>query len=188
MFCHQCGNRTNENASFCTVCGAVLQAETQQSSTASASVSAPVRSRSTTKNKQRKNGVMNILLIAVSIILVLMGIGQMALMIAGRSATAHVTSYEQQLYINNDDSTRNPSRYRVVYEFSVNGERYTGSVTRVFEGGSHMKQTIPIRYLLIWPHINSEDSGKESLTGPVMVGVGVLIFVLGIKKKRAGNT
>lgn len=186
MFCRQCGNRINENASFCPACGAALQTEAQPFSTASAPVSAPVRSSYSTKKNQPKDGLMNILLIAVSVILILLGIGQMALMIAGRSTTAHVTGYEQVLFMHNDDSTRNPSRYKVAYEFSVKGERYTGSVTRVFEGGSHMKQTIPVRYLLIWPYINSEDSGKESLAGPVMVGAGVLILVLSIKKKRTG--
>ncbi len=184
MFCRQCGNRTNENAGFCPVCRTALQAETQQSSIASVPAPATVGSGYNAKNKQRKNGAMKILLIAVGVILLLMGISQMALMIAGSAATAHVTGYEQVLFMNNDESTRNPSRYKVTYEFSVNGEHYTGSVTRVFDGGSHMKQTIPIRYLLIWPHINSEDSGKESLAGPVMVGAGVLILILGIKKKR----
>ena len=112
-----------------------------------------------------------------------MGVGYMALSVVGRTTTAEVTGIEQVLLINNDDSTRNPSRYKLEYTFSVGGEQYTGSVTRVFEGGSHMRSTIEVRYLPFWPHVNTEDGGSAGFAGPVMVGVGVLVLVLGIREK-----
>ena len=122
-------------------------------------------------------------MIPAAVILILLGIGQLALGVAGSPVTARVTGYEQVIFVNNDDSTRNPSRYKLEYEFSVNGERYTGSVTRVFPGGSHMRQTIPVRYLPFWPHVNTEDGGSAGFAGSVMVGVGVLVLVLGIREK-----
>jgi hypothetical protein len=115
------------------------------------------------------------LIIPVSVILMLLGIGHLA--------TAQVTDYEQVMFVNNDDSTRNPSRYKLEYEFSVSGQRYTGSVTRVFPSGSHMRQTIPVRYLPFWPHVNAEDGETAGLAGPIMTGLGVLLFVLEIKRK-----
>jgi len=107
----------------------------------------------------------------------------MAIAVVGRTATAQVTGYEQKYIIQNDESTRNPSRYKLDYAFSVNGERYTGSVTRVFPGGSHMRQTLPVRYLPFWPHINAEDSGGMNPAGPVILGAGILLLVLEMKRK-----
>lgn len=125
-------------------------------------------------------------MIPVAIILILLGIGSMALVVAGRTVTTQVTGYEQVLYLNNDDSTRNPSRYKLEYRFSVNGELYTGSVTRVFSGGSHMRQTISVRYLPFWPHVNAEDSGGVNPAGPVTLGTGILLLVLAFSGSRSG--
>ena len=74
---------------------------------------------------------MDALLIPVAIILILMGIGCMGLAVVGRTVTAQVTGYEQRPIMNKDESTKNPSRYKLEYQFSVNGERYTGSVTGI---------------------------------------------------------
>jgi hypothetical protein len=126
---------------------------------------------------------MDLLMIPVAVILILIGFGHMALAVVGSTATAQVTGYEQKYIINKDESTRNPSRYKLEYQFSVNGERYSGSVTRVFPGGSHMRQTIPVRYLPFWPHVNAEDGETAGLAGPVMTGLGILLLVLEIKRK-----
>jgi hypothetical protein len=126
---------------------------------------------------------MDLLMIPAAVILILLGIGQLALGVVGSTATAQVTGYEQKYIINNDDSTRNPSRYKLEYQFSVGGEQYTGSVTRIFPGGSHMRQTLPVCYLPFWPHVNAEDGETTGLAGPVMMGVGVVVLVFGIKKK-----
>jgi len=81
-----------------------------------------------------KDRIMDLLMIPIAIILILLGISQLALGVVGSTVTAQVTGYEQKYIINNDESTRNPSRYKLDYAFSVNGKRYTGSVTRVFPG------------------------------------------------------
>ena len=126
---------------------------------------------------------MDFVVILVASVLILMGIGSMALTVVGSTTTAQVTGYEQVLFVNNDDSTRNPSRYKLEYQFAVGGERYTGSVTRRFEGGSHMRQTLPVRYLSFWPHVNAEDGETAGFAGSVMVGFGVVVFVFGIRRK-----
>ena len=129
-----------------------------------------------------KGRIMNFVVIAIAMILILMGIGSMALSIVGSTTTAQVTGYEQVLFVNNDDASRNPSRYKLEYAFSIGGERYTGSVTRIFEGGTHMRQTLPVRYLPFWPHVNAEDGKTAGLAGPIMVGLGVVVFVIGVRK------
>ncbi len=122
-------------------------------------------------------------MIPVAIILVLLGIGSAALTVVGSTTTAEVTDYEQVMFDNNDDSSRNPNRYKLEYQFSVNGERFTGSVTRVFPGGSHMRQTLQVRYLPFWPQVNAEDGGMAGPAGLIMIGIGVVLLVLGVKNK-----
>ena len=123
---------------------------------------------------------MKYLMLITATILILLGIGQIALTVVGRTATGYITNYEKQLLLNNDDSTRNPSRYKVDYQFAVDGKRFTGSVTKIYERGIPAKsdgtaQNISVRYLPIWPHVNAEDSNKESVAGPIMLIVGVLM-------------
>ncbi|MDP3059000.1 MAG: hypothetical protein Q8N36_06040, partial [bacterium] len=101
----------------------------------------------------------------------------------GKTIKASVTAYEQQAIVNNDISTRDSRRYRVEYQFTVNGVRYTGSVTRLFEGGSHIRQTISVRYLPFWPHVNAEDSDEVGLIGPIMIGLGALLLAFRSKKR-----
>lgn len=129
--------------------------------------------------------IMDLARVPIAVIIIMIGFGHIALTVAGKTVTAQVTGYEQRYIINNDDSTRNPSRYQLDYQFAVNGERYTGSVTRVFEGGSHMRQTISVSYLPFWPHVNAEDSGGLSLVGPIVTGAGILLLVFEIKRKRS---
>jgi hypothetical protein len=126
---------------------------------------------------------MDLLMIPLAVVLILLGIGQMALGVVGSTTIAQVTGYEERYVINNDASTSDPGRYKLEYEFSVNGKIYNGSVTRVFPGGDHMRQTLPVRYLPFWPHVNAEDSEKVSITGPVITGVGILLLVLEIRRK-----
>ncbi|NLB19369.1 MAG: hypothetical protein GX829_00680 [Clostridium sp.] len=128
-----------------------------------------------------KRWFFKILMMLVALMLLVMGIGNAALQLVGKPAVAQVTNYEQVLYLNNDESSRNPSRYKVNYQFSVDGQRYTGSVTRVFNGGSHMKETIPVQYLGFRPNINGEDRSDVDLTSLLLVGSGLVLFVLVIK-------
>lgn len=183
MFCVNCGNEINKNARFCTACGAALQTQTQPVAAAPVQAPAPVILQNAPGKKPRKKGLMDLLMIPVAIIILLMGTGYMALMLAGGTVTAQVNGYEQVLILNNDVSTRNPSRYKLEYQFAVNGERYDGSVTRVFEKGSHLQKTLQVRYLPFWPHVNAEDGTGMVLAGPVMIGVGILLLVFRAKKK-----
>lgn len=178
MFCKGCGTKLPDGAKFCTACGT----QSRRQSSSKAKEAQPVAPFHGSVNRSCKNG-RTALLLTVSIILILLGLGHMALSAAGRTIPAQVTNYEQQYIINNDESTRNPSRYKLEYQFAVNGERYTGSVTRVFPGGSHMRQTILVRYLPFWPHMNAEDDAEMGLTGPVIMGLGVLMLALALRKK-----
>ncbi len=176
MFCKNCGSKLPKEVGFCAGCGAKLIAQT------SALRARPFLTH-TAMRKPLKNVRMEWLLLPIAVLLILLGIGYMALAVTGKPITAQVIDYEQVLFINNDDSTRNPSRYKLDYQFAINGERYTGSVTRIFQGGSHMRQTIMVRYLPFWPHVNAEDSGGASLAGPIMTGAGILLLVFEVKSK-----
>ena len=180
MFCLNCGNAVDENTRFCASCGAAQRREDSVPPPASA---VPVSSRPTAPRKSLKDRIMDSLLIPVGVILLLMGVGYMTLSVVGKTTTAQVTGYEQMLILNDDDSTRNPSRYRLEYELTVNGKRYDGSVTRIFENGSHMRTTIQVRYFPFWPHVNAEDRDVNPV-GPVTLGVGVLTLAVGVRKKR----
>jgi hypothetical protein len=176
MFCRYCGTENPAQASFCSGCGT----KTGDLMDASQSTSASKRKFTCQSPKKR---LIDQLMIPIAVILILLGLSQLALKVAGSQAKAQVTGYEQVLLANNDESTRNPNRYKLDYQFAVGGERYTGSVTRIFEGGSHMRQTISVRYLPFWPHVNAEDGEKAGFAGPVMVMAGVAVFVFGVKKK-----
>lgn len=122
-------------------------------------------------------------MIPVAIILILMGIGGTVLVAAGRTVTAQVTGCEQVLFLYDDPSTRDIRRYKLDYQFAINGERYTGSVTRIFENGSHVRSTIPVRYISSCPHLNAEDRIGVVFAGLLMLGSGVLLFLPVFRKK-----
>lgn len=122
-----------------------------------------------------------ILLFIVALMLIIMGVGNIALQVAGKSTVAKVMDYEQVLYLSNDDSSRNPNRYKVNYQFAVEGQQYRGSVTRVFKDGSHMRETMAVLYLTMRPSINGEDRGNLSPTGLVLIASGVVLFILSLR-------
>ena len=189
LFCVHCGNVINEKARFCNTCGAALGQEVYAAAPVSqpAVVQAPFK---TASSQRQSGGGMRWLILPVAILILIIGIGYTGLLVAGKTTKANVTGYKQQLYQNNDQSTRDSRRYKVDYAFAVNGERYTGSVTRIFEGGSHIRKTIPIRYLSFWPHINAEDSSGSVLVGPILAVLGVFLCVVELKAKarsRAGR-
>ena len=186
MFCKHCGTQLQAGAGFCSNCGAAQRRKDSVHPPAPdvpVSGRPPAACRPTAPRKPLKDRIMDSLVIPVAIILILIGIGYIFLAFVGKTTTAQVTGYEQVMFINNDESTRNPSRYKLEYQFSVGGERYTGSVTRVFSGGSHMRQTLPVRYLPFWPHVSAEDGEPAGFAGSVMAGAGVVVLVFGVKKK-----
>jgi hypothetical protein len=187
MFCEKCGNKLPDEANFCVNCGA---ARRQEAFAPARPVAPPADSAleqagngSTAQNGPRGKKIMDLLLIPVGLIMILLGIGGMALIVSGRTTTAQVVDYEQVMYLNNDESSRDPRRYKLEYQFTVNGERYTGSVTRIFEGGSHMRQTLTVRYLPFWPSVNDEEGHGNILGSLAMSGLGVLLLVAGSRQK-----
>lgn len=44
-----------------------------------------------------------------------------------------------------------------------------------------MRQTIPVRYLPLWPHVNTEESDMNP-AGLVMLGAGILLLAAGVRK------
>lgn len=187
MFCRKCGTQLQEGAGFCGACGAAQKRETSETTsftTTPTSGNFTAASYPAAAQKPLKEKRMSWLMIPVALIFILLGIGSISLKIAGKEITAQVTDIEQQYIINNDESTRDPSRYKLDYAFSIDGKRYTGSVTRIFKGGSHMRQTIPVRYLSCWPHVNAEDGDSSGLVGSLLLlCLGFLVLVLGVKKK-----
>ncbi len=177
MFCKNCGLKLPDGAKFCAGCGAETGVRQV------APHPAPSVVQSVTAVKPRKKG-MGSLMVIVSAFLIFIGLGYMALTVAGETITAQVTGYEQVLIMNNDDSTRDSRRYKLDYQFAVNGKMYNGSVTRIFEGGSHLQKTLQVRYLPFWPHVNSEDGTGRIVAGPVAMGLGVLILALTVRGKR----
>jgi len=179
VYCGHCGAVLTDGAKYCAVCGAKTGAQTPAGQPGESA------SRPNARRKQKCKAV-DWLLLCVAAVLIFLGVGHLALAVAGSSVTAQVTGCERVLYLNNDDSTRNASRYKLEYQFSVDGQTYTGSVTRVFTGGSQLRQTLPVRYLPVWPHINAEDT-DISPVGPVMLGTGVLLLVFGAGKRLGGR-
>ena len=131
--------------------------------------------------------VISFLLIVVAIIVIFLGAAFSALVLAGKTVTAQVTSYEQVIILNTDDSTRNPSRYKLMYQFAIDSKRYEGSYTGVFEKGSHTQKTLRVRYLPFSPHVNTMDKTEMLLAGPVLIGVGVLMLVGSRRRKSCKN-
>ena len=175
MFCRHCGTQLRTGFGFCSNCGAARRED---------AAPLPVSARPAAPRKPLKNRMMDAMRIPAALLLLLVGSGYMTLFVAGRAVTAQVIGVERMHIVNNDESTGDSRRYKLDYAFSAGGERYTGSVTRVSGGGSQMRSTIPVRYLPFWPHVNAEDSAAAGLTGPVLVGLGILLLVYGMRERH----
>lgn len=189
MFCRNCGTQLPDDAKFCVSCGTALRQEAFAPTPTRPAprpdpIPAPAANRNIIEKKSLSKKIMDFLLIPVGIILILLGLGHMALAVAGNTTTAQVTGSKQVMYVANDDSSRDPRRYQLDYQFSVKGERYTGSVTRIFEGGSQMRQALQVRYLPFWPHVNDEDNKGNPLGGLGMIGLGTLLLSVEIRQKK----
>lgn len=115
MFCRHCGIELSDGAKFCAGCGAQLPVRQAVPAPAPARAMNP----NTAAEAPRKKGIMDYLMIPMAVILILIGIGHMALAVVGRTVTAQVTGYEQALILNNDESTWDSRRYELEYQFSV---------------------------------------------------------------------
>ena len=167
MYCRNCGKQIKENQQFCSGCGNKIVCQNPSA----------ISNNASTIVKKKVKKKRNWLFVIVGIIIILLGTGQLALSLVGKTTNAQVTSYERKLFLNNDTSSRNSNRYTINYAFMVDGIKYDGTYTSIFEGSSYMKPTITIRYLTFWPHVNSEDSFKTSLGGPIMLLIGLLLVI-----------
>ncbi len=130
-----------------------------------------------------KKKFFDLLFFFLGLIIIFLGMGHVALFAIGETVTAEVYEVSQQAMVQNDASTRNPSRYTLSYRFTVEGTSYSGHVTRVFEGGSHRRSTLKVRYLPFWPHVNHEDQGGVDLQGLLSMGVGILVIFFALRGK-----
>ncbi|MEA4816422.1 MAG: zinc ribbon domain-containing protein [Lachnospiraceae bacterium] len=172
-FCKNCGTQIKKKSLFCSSCGADLNRGVK-------STEAYVKNSKIKPNKI----VWRVFLIILSTMLIFIGAGYAALAIMGKTSNAKVIGIEQVAFLANDSSTRNPARYKLSYEFVANGNRYTGSVTRVFEGGSQMKSSVPVLYLSFWPHINTEDRGYGTLISLSIILLGAFILFRSLRNRK----
>lgn len=181
MNCLNCGKVNPQSSRFCVSCGTPIMSASASSTSNSTNqrMKPPENGKATLKKRW-----IDSLMIVVAVILIIMGIGYMGITWIGITVKAQVMDIEQVLFVNNDSASRNPSRYKLEYQFMVKGQSYHGSVTRVFRNGSHMKSTISVRYLPFWPHVNTEDGTEMVLVGPVMLGLGIFIFCMSVKGKK----
>ncbi len=63
----------------------------------------------------------------------------------------------------------------------MNGESYSGNTTQTFKHPIISTQTMKVRYLPYWLGINAAVRDAKVTGGLILVGLGVLLFVLGIK-------
>jgi hypothetical protein len=176
-FCRNCGVQLVQSMRFCTSCGASVGREDKGSHL---NTPAYVPHQSTVS--VRRNKKMTIITVVISLLLILLGIQNMSLSVLGKTATAKITDarLDTRSYGRNQ---LEPNRYRLKYEFSVDGERYAGNTTRIFKHGLASTQTIRVRYLQFRPEINSAASDAKVTGGLIIAGLGLLLLVLGIKGK-----
>ena len=101
-----------------------------------------------------------------------------SLSIAGKTAAARITDVRQDTD-SYGDSLPDPTRYRIKYEFSVDGERYTGGDSVRFPRGVRSDQNIQVRYLAFAPGMNSPASEVKVTTGLILIGLGGALIFLG---------
>lgn len=187
MFCTRCGSPNEEGARFCVRCGAAIK-NAGNAAPAAAHPKAVSPGAAFPVNVRVRGG--RIVPLLLSLLLAVYAAGQLALAVAGATATAVVTRYEQRLYVGQMEKTRDPTRYEVYYEFTAaGGKAYAGSATKSFPNGivapsDGTPQTVAVRYLPMLPHVNELDGQTSVLTGPLFLGLAALLFWLGTRKKR----
>jgi hypothetical protein len=183
-YCWNCGAQLVQGTRFCTSCGASLEQEVQnnQPHTPIAPTQYPAPNYSAAVPPVRRKKKVSVILIVVSLLLILLGVQNMSLSIIGKTAAARITkaTHDTRSYGNKKPD---PNRYRIHYEFFVNGERYTGSANQVFKQGIVSTQTIQVCYLHYWPGINATAKNSKVTGGLVLMGLGMLLLVMGIKGK-----
>ncbi len=167
-YCRHCGIQITQEMRFCFSCGASLD---------SAAAPQPSAYQSSTPSTPSKRKV-PVLIILVSVLMIFLSVGNIALSIVGNTTSAQIINVRQ-----NTRGDRMPNSYTVKYAFFVNGERYTGETTQTFEYGIRSDQRINVRYMPSWPNFNAAV-GNTRIAGTLIPGViAILLLVLGIKGK-----
>lgn len=177
MFCNNCGKQNDERALFCKNCGFSIKSTGRENFDVSTSGSFKLK-------KQRISfGVL-----ILSLLLATFAFSQMGLLIVGSTTIADVYEYEQRIYIGGGDSTRDPTRYEVFYEFYVDGKRFTGSTMMNFPYGitvtsEGMPENVTVRYISVMPHINSPDGEIDILPFTILLLLSGLLLFIGLRGK-----
>lgn len=184
MYCRNCGAKIENNARFCTSCGAKRQqgvppSELYVAPEKISSQGDPVTFTAIETSQRKKRPV---IAIVVSILVILLGLQTMSLSMVGKTTSAAVTStiQDRKSYGQN---MPDPNRYRVQYAFSVNGEQYSGSASMIFKNGVSSEQNIQVRYLPYYPAINSPANETKILGGLILTGLGTILLFLGVMGK-----
>lgn len=173
MFCTHCGKSMRAGARFCSFCGRAQEAARPPGMAA-------------TRRKPKRS----IPVILLALLLLAFAVSRLALGVVGAAATAVVTEVGQRIHVGagqDDGNTRDPTRYEVFYRFTAaDGKVYSGSMTKNFPHGIQAApdgtlQTLTVRYLPMMPHINAPDEEVSPLSGFILMGLAVPLFVLGIK-------
>lgn len=131
--------------------------------------------------RSAKKGAYGVVIVAAAVLLIFIGVHNISVRVAGKTATAAITRATQVIEDGESFPSRNPNRYRIHYEFSVDGKNYTGAATQIFKSPARAGQTIRVYYLPLYPDFNSANGDANLSGGMLMVGLGALLLVLEIK-------
>lgn len=131
----------------------------------------------------RRHTIPRILLTILGIAMIALGAGRLALGVVGEQGTAVITSIRRQ---GGELATAGkPGRYfyHIGYSFSLpDGRIVDGWTARVGDSTyvkADGKSTMPVRYLKVFPEINTpESSTRLSVGQPVLIALGIFLIVV----------
>lgn len=173
-FCTGCGNKLYGKDKFCTECGKFSGNDPE------GKILEYPYTGGVTPAKPKKKMLLQVITVIAGILLIFLGVQSMVLNIFGRNTNAVIVRATQSTSA--DDSGFTDSRlFDIQYEFFVDGEKYTGSSTKLFEYGLRTDIPVTVRYLPQRPRINAliEDTG--GFTGIFFIVLGGVIIIFGIK-------
>lgn len=184
-YCPNCNAGLHPDASFCPSCGAQQDApsgsQREGSGRQRSAVKATTRPSKKVKRMSGRSLLGRIAMVLVGLLLLLFGLSQQLLLVAGDTTTATVTDVQ----IETDDDDPTERYYDVRYRFSVKGTTYTGSYNiSVGSGRAPSKgSTVRVAYLGFLPSVNARDDGIGlGVTGLLMMAVGGLLIFLQFRK------
>ena len=189
-FCTVCGQQLSNEDRFCTKCGKFIEMNMQpnlaKNMNNAGNVSFNNSSNSRNAVKKSKNSLSTFVALIAGIIIILIGIQSIALNLFGRDVNALIIRAEQSSRTD-DSGMTDPRMYDIIYEYFVDGTRYTGSATKMFHYGIRQDQTITVLYLPMRPGINRPKEDAKPITGLIFIGLGIIIIFAGVVKSRRGK-